>query len=73
MTRQRKGSKRQARRASIERKRGAFGTGRTPNKKPGIAPGLYTFDATGNPHKATGREPNTPPNEVLSDEFCQPE
>ena len=69
MTRQRKGSKRQARRASIERKRGAFGTGRTPNKKPGIAPGLYTFPATGNPCKATGSEPNTPHTGALSREF----
>ncbi len=40
MTRQRKGSKRQARRASIAAKRGGFSTG---NKKPGIAPGFYTF------------------------------
>ena len=69
MTRPRKGSKRQARRASIERKRGAFGTGRTPNKKPGAMPGLYTFDATGNPHKATGSEPNTPHTGALSREL----
>ena len=70
MTRPRKGSKRQARRASIERKRGAFGTGRTPNKKPGIAPGLYTFDATGNPCKATGSEPEPHTTEVTDHEFC---
>ena len=70
MTRRRKSTSiRQARRASIERKRGAFGTGRTPNKKPGAMPGLYTFDATGNPHKATGSEPNTPHTEVLSHEI----
>ena len=69
MTRPRKGSKRQARRASIERKRGAFGTGRTPNKKaPALSQG-YDFDATGNPHKATGSEPNTPHTGALSREF----
>ena len=69
MTRRRKGSIRNARRASIERKRGAFGTGKTPNKKPGIAPGLYTFPATGNPCKATGSEPNTPDTGALSREL----
>jgi len=50
MSRQHKSTMfRKARRASIERKRGAFGTGKTPppsNKKPGARPGLYTFDAT---------------------------
>ena len=66
MPRPRKGSKRQARRASIAAKRGAFSTG---NKKPGIAPGLYTFPATGNPCKATGSEPNTPHTGALSREF----
>ena len=70
MTRQRKGSKRQARRASIERKRNAFGMGKTPNKKPGIAPGLYTFPATGNPCKATGSEPNPRTTEDQDHEFC---
>ena len=41
-----------------------------PNKKPGIAPGLYNLNATGNPYKATGSEPNTPTTEVLGHEFC---
>ena len=71
MTRPRKSTSiRNARRASIERKRGAFGTGRTPNKKPGIAPGLYTFPATGNPCKATGSEPNPRTTEDQDHEFC---
>ena len=59
---------RNARKATAARKRAAFDF-QTPSKKPGIAPGLYTFDATGNPHKATGSEPNTPHTEVLSHEI----
>ena len=71
MTRPRKSTMiRNARRASDARKRGAFGTGRTPNKKPGIAPGLYTFDATGDPYKAAGSEPEPHTTEVLAHEFC---
>ena len=58
MSHHRKGSKRQARRASIERKRNAFGTGKTPNEKPGIAPGLYNFDADGAFSRRPGGEPN---------------
>ena len=69
MSHHRKGSKRQARRASIERKRNAFGTGKTPNKKPGIAPGLYNFDADGAFSRRPGGEPNTPRTEVLSHEI----
>ena len=69
MTHHRKGSKRQARRASIAAKRGAFGTGRTPNKKPGIAPGLYTFPATGAPYQAPDCEPEPHTTEVLAHEF----
>ncbi len=62
---------RNARRASDARKRGAFGTGRTPNKKPGIAPGLYNFfDATGNPCKATDCEPEPRTTEDQDHEFC---
>ena len=72
MTRPRKSTLiRQARRASDARKRGAFGTGRTPNKKPGIAPGLYNFfDATGDPCKAAGSEPEPHTTEVTDHEFC---
>ena len=71
MTRHRKGSKRQARRASIERKRNAFYTWKTPpNKKPGIAPGLYTFPATGAPYQAPDCEPEPHTTEVLAHEFC---
>ena len=70
MSHHRKGSKRQARRASIERKRNAFGMGKTPNKKPGIAPGLYTFDATGDPYKAAGSEPEPRTTEDQDHEFC---
>ena len=50
MTRPRKSTSiRNARRASIERKRGAFGTWKTPNKKPGFAPGFLNFDVAGRP------------------------
>ena len=69
MTHHRKGSKRQARRASIAAKRGAFGTGRTPNKKAPAERQGYALNATGNPCKATGSQPNTPTNEVLSHEI----
>ncbi len=66
MSHHRKGSKRQARRASIAAKRGAFSTG---NKKPGIAPGLYTFPATGAPYQAPDCEPEPHTTEVLAHEF----
>ena len=71
MTRPRKSTQiRNARKATAARKRAAFEF-QTPNKKPGIAPGLYTFDATGDPYKAAGSEPNTPRTEVLSHEICR--
>lgn len=64
MSRQHKSTMfRKARRASIERKRGAFGTGKTPppgNKKPGARPGLYTFDATRTPASVLVRTIHTP-------------
>ena len=44
---------RNARKATAARKRAAFEF-QTPNKKPGIAPGLYTFDATGTPNQRPG-------------------
>ena len=70
MSRPRKGSIRQARRASIERKRNAFGTGKTPNKKPGIAPGLLNFDVAGRP--TSGPATNYPHSPIRStdDEIC---
>lgn len=67
MTRRRKGSKRQARRASIAAKRGAFSTG---NKKTPGRPRGYDFSATGAPWNAPAAKPNTPATEVLSHEFC---
>ena len=72
MTRQRKGSKRQARRASIDRKRNAFGTWKTPppgNKKAPSFDEAYTFDATKTPDPRPGSEPNTPHTGALSREF----
>ncbi len=74
MSRQHKGSKRKARRASIERKRGAFGTGKTPppgNKKPGARPGLYTFDATGAPQNAPVATYSHSPSRSMNDEICR--
>ena len=59
---------RNERKATAARKRATFEF-QTPIKKPGIAPGLYNLNATGNPHKATGSEPNTPHTEVLSHEI----
>ena len=70
MTRPRKGSKRQARRASIERKRNAFGTGKTPNKKPGIAPGLYTFDEPTALPSGPATNPNPRTTEDQDHELC---
>ena len=43
------------------------------NKKPGIAPGFYTFRAAGAPQSAPVAKPNTPRAEVLSYEFCPSE
>ena len=69
MTKPRKSTMiRQARKDTAARKRAAFEF-QTPNKKPGAMPGLYTFDATGNPCKATGSEPNTPDTGALSREL----
>ena len=72
MTRPRKGSKRQARRASIERKRNAFGTWKTPppgNKKaPAFSQG-YDLSATGAPTSDPVAEPNTPDTGALSHEL----
>ena len=61
---------RAARPATTARKRAALEF-QAPNKKPGIAPGLYNLNATGNPTKATGSEPKTPRTEVLGHEFCR--
>lgn len=66
MTRPRKGSKRQARRASIAAKRGAFSTG---NKKTPGRPRGYDFSATGAPWNAPAAEPNTPDTGALSHEL----
>ena len=67
MTRQRKGSKRQARRASIAAKRAAFSTG---NKKaPAFSQG-YAFRATGCPTSDPAAEPITPPNGAIGNEIC---
>ena len=72
MTRPRKSTSiRNARRASIERKRGAFGTGRTPNKKPGIAPGFLNFDVAGNPCKAPATNNPHSPSRSMNDEICR--
>ena len=69
MTRQRKSTQiRNARKATAARKRAAFEF-QTPNEKPLARAKGYAFDATGNPHKATGSEPNTPHTEVLSHEI----
>ena len=56
MTRPRKSTLiRAARKATAARKHAALEF-QAPNKKPGIAPGLYNLNATGNPTKATGSE-----------------
>lgn len=71
MSRHRKGSKRQARRASIERKRGAFGTGKTPspgNKKPARGGLLRTVIKAARIALMT---PNTPRDGALNDEICR--
>ena len=69
MTRPRKSTLiRNARKATAARKRAAFEF-QTPNKKPGIAPGLYNFDADGAFSRRPGGEPNTPRTEVLSHEI----
>ena len=73
MTKPRKSTQiRNARKATAARKRAAFEF-QTPTKKPLACAKGYAFDATGNPCKATGSQPNTPTNEVLSHEFCQSE
>ena len=59
---------RQARKDTAARKRAAFEF-QTPNKKPGIAPGLYTFDATGAPDPRPGSEPEPRTTEVTDHEF----
>jgi len=70
MTRPRKSTLfRNARKATAAPKRAAFEF-QTPNKKPGIAPGLYTFDATGDPYKAAGSEPEPRTTEDQDHEFC---
>ena len=56
------------RKATTAHKRAAFDF-QTPNEKPLACAKGYAFDATGNPTKATGSEPNTPATEVLSHEF----
>ena len=68
MTRRRKGSIRNARRASIAAKRGAFSTG---NKKPGIAPGFLNFDVAGNPCKAPATNNPHSPSRSMNDEICR--
>ena len=70
MTRPRKSTLiRAARKATAARKHAALEF-QAPNKKPGIAPGLYNLNATGTPTKVTGSEPKTPTTEVLGHEFC---
>ncbi|MDQ5911059.1 MAG: hypothetical protein QG599_3156, partial [Pseudomonadota bacterium] len=56
---------------TARRKRGAFGTGRTPNKKPGIAPGLLNFDVAGNPCKAPATNNPHSPSRSMNDEICR--
>ena len=74
MSHHRKGSKRQARRASIERKRGAFYTWKTPANKKALPEGkAYAFDATRAPDRRPGSEPAAPSNGATSHEFCLPE
>ena len=70
MTRHRKGSKRQARRASIERKRGAFSRG---NKKAPAEPRGYDLSATRTPDRRPGSEQSPNRTEVTDHEFCLPE
>ena len=59
---------RNARKATAARKRAAFEF-QTPNKKPGIAPGLYIFDATGTPNQRPGSELEPHTTEVLTHEI----
>ena len=59
---------RNARKATAARKRAAFDF-QTPNKKAPAERQGYALNATGNPCKATGSQPNTPTNEVLSHEI----
>ena len=70
MTKPRKSTQiRNARKATAARKRAAFEF-QTPTKKPLACAKGYAFDATRTPNQRPGSEPNTPPNEVLSHEFC---
>ena len=70
MTRPRKSTMiHNARKATAARKRAAFEF-QTPNKKPGIAPGLYTFDATKTPDPRLGSEPEPRTTEDQDHEFC---
>ena len=74
MSRQRKSTAiRTARKATNTRKRAAFefqSPENLGNKKPRQSPGSMLFDVAGKPYEAPAAEPNTPPNEVLSHEFC---
>lgn len=70
MSRQRKSTAiRTARKATNARKRAAFEF-QAPIKKPMACAKGYDFCAAGKPYQAPAAEPNTPPNEVLSHEFC---
>jgi hypothetical protein len=71
MTRPRKSTLiRNARKATAARKRAAFEF-QTPNKKPGIAPGLYTFDAAGAPQNAPVATYPHSPIRSMNDEICR--
>ena len=61
---------RTARKATAAWKRAAFEF-QTPNKKPGIAPGLYTFDATGAPQNAPVATYSHSPSRSMNDEICR--
>lgn len=60
---------RNERKATTARKRAAFEF-QAPNKKAPSKDGAYNFRAAGARHNAPVAKPNTPPNEVLSHEFC---
>ena len=70
MTRPRKSTMiRNARKATAARKRAAFEF-QTPTKKPLACAKGYAFDATGDPCKAAGSEPEPRTTEDQDHEFC---
>ena len=71
MTHHRKGSKRLARRASIERKRNAFYTWKTPpNKKPLARAKGYDLMQSDALPSAPAAEPITPATGAIGNEIC---